>query len=132
VAANSQHTKLAKSLPLLCEAREGKMVARATGNPYPLVLVEWVDSVVGTTGWGFLANAKASLTVCRSVGWLVRDDAKCKLLVAHVSEANEGVDAQGCGDVAIPSAAVVRITPLVEGQRRRSHTPSNKRGFRAS
>ena len=105
-------------------------MAKVASSPYPLVLVEWIDSVAGTTGWARLADAVVSPTMCRSVGWLVQDDAQVKLLVPHLSEANKSAEAQGCGDMTIPSAAVVRIialTPRRATYRVRPNTSLSKR-----
>lgn len=58
---------------------------------YPLVYVEWEDSLVGTAGWGFTDGAKPSVMVCRSVGWLVYDGKDSKLVVPHLSESGHSV-----------------------------------------
>jgi hypothetical protein len=50
---------------------------------------------------------------CRSVGWLLRDGKECKLIVPHIAgEKNGEILLQGCGDLAIPTRAIVKLTVL--------------------
>lgn len=79
-----------------------------------LVLIEWVDSHVAIGGWKLLEGFSPQAPVCRSVGWLVRDDEHSKVVVPHViEEQSQGdVPLQGCGDMTIPAAAVVRMVEL--------------------
>jgi hypothetical protein len=84
----------------------------ANGN-YPLVYVEWEDSMVGTSGWGETDGAKPTVPTVRSVGWLVYDGKDCKLLVPHLSEAeHSAVKQQGCGDITIPTSAIRKTVRL--------------------
>ncbi|OQW36528.1 MAG: hypothetical protein A4E19_15310 [Nitrospira sp. SG-bin1] len=79
-----------------------------------LVLIEWVDSHSGR-GWQDIeAFEQAAVPLyCRSVGWLVSDKKDCKVLVPHISgEKNGKTLLQGCGDLAIPTAAIEKITVL--------------------
>ena len=39
---------------------------------YRLVLIEWLDSYGGTTGWKPLEDCTPDLFTCRSVGWLLQ------------------------------------------------------------
>lgn len=81
-----------------------------------LVKVEWVDSFgVGST-WQSTSNASDEKHTCISVGYLVKDGENVKVIVPHLSPANEiiGAEEQGCGDMAIPVSAIVRIVELVE------------------
>jgi hypothetical protein len=77
-----------------------------------LVLVEWLDSFGCSSAWTRLEAADPHPVVCRSVGWLLYDGDDCKVVVPHVVEERAGVDAQGCGDMTIPSRAVISIVDL--------------------
>ena len=78
-----------------------------------LVLIEWLDSYGCSPHWQTLEECRAKPLVCRSVGWLLQDDADCKVIVPHISDSsNEHVPTQGCGDMTIPTAAILRISEL--------------------
>ena len=78
-----------------------------------LVLIEWLDSYGCSPHWQTLEDCHAKPLVCRSVGWLLQDDADCKVIVPHLSESsNAPVPPQGCGDMTIPLAAILRISAL--------------------
>lgn len=79
-----------------------------------LVYVEWLDSYGCSATWQHLSAAKdAAPMVCRSVGWLLHDSKQCKVIVPHVSDAErDDLAAQGCGDMTIPTAAIVRLVDL--------------------
>ena len=79
-----------------------------------LVLVEWVDSYGCSDTWQSLAGSTPAPLVCRSVGWLLHDTADCKVIVPHLSDAShQHTDQQGCGDMAIPTMAILGMTDLV-------------------
>lgn len=82
-----------------------------------LVLIEWLDSHAGR-GWQDTERIKqaAEPLYCRSVGWLIADNKDCKVLVPHLAGERHGEAAlQGCGDLTIPTTAVVRLTVLRRG-----------------
>ena len=79
-----------------------------------LVLIEWMDSHAGR-GWQDKEKLQAAATplYCRSVGWVVSGNKKCKVIVPHISVDSEmGAMIQGCGDLTIPTKAIVRLTIL--------------------
>ena len=79
-----------------------------------LVLIEWLDSHSGR-GWQDTERIKqaAEPLYCRSVGWLIVDKKDCKVIVPHLAGEKNGETAlQGCGDLTIPTAAIVRLTVL--------------------
>jgi len=81
-----------------------------------LVLVEWVDSHSGR-GWRDLDELDdvAKPLFCRSVGWLMAETEQCKVIVPHISgEENLDIMIQGCGDMAIPTKSIIKVTPLDE------------------
>ncbi len=50
---------------------------------------------------------------CRSVGWLVEERKECKVIVPHISgEKNGTTILQGCGDLTIPTKAILKISVL--------------------
>lgn len=73
-----------------------------------LVYVEWLDSFGCSSSWQKLDIESCEPMVCKSVGWLLHDGPTCKVIVPHVS----GVTNEGCGDMTIPTVAVVRMTDL--------------------
>ena len=80
-------------------------------------MVEWIDSHSGN-GWQRLADIEQATAAirCRSVGWLVAESDECTTIVPHISgEMNEGVVPYGCGDLAIPTQAIVKIETLEAG-----------------
>lgn len=79
-----------------------------------LVLVEWLDSHSGR-GWQDFERLEraAEPLYCRSVGWIVRENNNCKVLVPHISgEKNGDIALQGCGDLTIPTASILKTTVL--------------------
>ena len=78
-------------------------------TPLRLVLIEWVDSYGGTTGWKALEDCTPDPLVCRSVGWLLHDTEQVKVLVPHMIQPDPEtrIAAQGRGDMTIPCAAIL-------------------------
>ena len=81
------------------------------------VLVEWENSQGGSTSsWQDLPTAdhcgEPSRTRCRSVGWLIYRSRKAVVVVPHLAENPVLALRQGCGDMTIPTAAIVQITRL--------------------
>lgn len=77
-------------------------------------MIEWIDSHSGNN-WQSIEQIQKSCEplYCRSVGWLVSEKNGCKIIVPHISgEKNGNIILQGCGDLTIPTKAVVKITVL--------------------
>jgi len=94
------------------------MERKLRGRDAPLVLVEWSDSFGCGSRWGDidLPHESTGVQVCRSAGWLAYDGDDYKLVIPHISLIkDEDEPDQGCGDMAIPSAAVISITRLQQG-----------------
>lgn len=82
-----------------------------------LVLVEWLDSYGCSSEWQRLDQANPQVLRCHSVGWLFHDGDDCKVIVPHLSEADHvSAEQQGCGDMTIPTKAVLSITELTPSQ----------------
>lgn len=82
-----------------------------------IVLIEWVDSHSGR-GWQTLGELEESTEplYCRSVGWLIKETKQCKVLVPHIAgEKNGDIVLLGCGDLTIPTKAILKVTPLKIG-----------------
>jgi hypothetical protein len=75
-----------------------------------LVYVEWLDSYGCSPEWERLSGCSPHLLTCKSVGWLLHDGDDCKVLVPHVSLPRDSDSAQGCGDMTIPTRAIVRMS----------------------
>ena len=92
----------------------------AQGKDFRLVYIEWQDSYGCSPDWENLEDCSAVPMVCRSVGWLVHDDEKCKVVVPHLNEANHpNAVLQGCGDMTIPTVAVVTMVDLKKMKQRK-------------
>lgn len=85
---------------------------------YNLVKVVWVDSYGCGSAWEPLSSLKAMKHECVSVGYIVKDNGQCLVVVPHISPENVvlAVDEQGCGEMIIPKVAVVSIQHLMEGK----------------
>ena len=83
-----------------------------SGNP-KLVLIEWMDSFGCSSQWQQIEDCKPQALRCKSVGWLIYDGDDCKLVVPHISDPeHESARMQGCGDMTIPTKAVISIQEL--------------------
>jgi len=78
-------------------------------------LIEWLDSFGCSQNWQPLDFTAPKPMHVRSVGWLAYDGDDCKVIVPHVSkETTAESERQGCGDMTIPSVAVLSILELKE------------------
>lgn len=77
---------------------------------YRLVLIEWEDSNTWH-GWTSLASVISDpAMVCRSVGWLVYEDAGVMVIAPHTADATK----QGNGVMSIPVRSILRVVDLDE------------------
>lgn len=83
----------------------------------PLVLIEWVDSFGCSASWQTINVESVSPLVCRSVGWLVYESGDCKVIVPHVTDKDSSIAQQGCGDMTIPTKAILRVVRLKPEER---------------
>lgn len=82
---------------------------------FPLVYVQWVDSVGAGACWGSIPEKTPSVHGCHSVGWLVCENDEVLVLVPHLSLEDEDYakdEIHGCGDMTIPKVAVVKKVEL--------------------
>ena len=78
-------------------------------QPRKLVMIEWLDSRRGE-GWVRLDEFEGTVTRCRSVGWIVGRDKASVTIAGHLGEEPD----QCCGDLTIPTRAILKMTPLLE------------------
>lgn len=78
-------------------------------NLNQLVLIEWEDSHY-KPGWTRdLNEGQLTPVLCKSVGWLLHDGKKAKVLANHLSDEETP---QTCGSMTIPTRAIVTIRKL--------------------
>lgn len=75
-----------------------------------LVLIEWLDSRQPEAGWQHTRGVKGGgACKCQSVGWLIKDGKKVKVLAANMADGHDQVSAV----IRIPACCVVRMSELV-------------------
>ncbi len=84
-------------------------------NKQQLVCIEWVDSFGCSSTWVEIQEEyNPKPLICKSVGWLLHDGEECKIIVPHLtSNEHDHAIQQGCGDMTIPTSAILKIVPLV-------------------
>lgn len=89
-----------------------------------LVLVEWQDSHALTTGGWMHLDGEYSTEprTIFSVGWLLVDDERSKIIVPHRNEETPTTYAQGAGVISIPTRCIVRMVELREAKEERQAT----------
>lgn len=86
-----------------------KQIAALDALPYPLVLIEWVDSSHVGNGWTSfddLGHGDDHLT-CLSVGFVIRENRASKLLVPNVADIWQPDNLQAHGCILIPKRAII-------------------------
>jgi hypothetical protein len=85
-------------------------------NTPPLVLIEWEDSAQPVSEWRYLDDlGSLSVVRCLSVGFLVHDGKRVKVLAPNVGEIGTE-HAQASGVFRIPSRCVLRVITLKAGR----------------
>ncbi len=77
-----------------------------------LVLIEWEDSHTAGAWQQIEGEVEDRALVCRSVGWLVLDGERAKVVAPHLSNQEPGVPLQACGVMTIPARAVLSVVDL--------------------
>lgn len=76
--------------------------------PYPLVMIEWVDSSRIGEGWIDLADiAPPDPSKCVSVGFLVSENEKGKILIPTVADVEREQNRHTHGGIMIPSCSIL-------------------------
>lgn len=81
-----------------------------------LVLIQWDDPCICSAHWKPLDDKEEPEAIhCMSVGWLLKDGKKTKVVVPHVAQDGD----QGFGDMTLPVGCIRRIVELVPKQRKK-------------
>jgi len=83
--------------------------------PYKLVIIEWLDSYTDDKSWHSLKDEIDSPAVCVSVGYLVWDKEKVKVIYPHIALEDDFSAESAKGGMVIPSLSIVCIKELKEG-----------------
>jgi len=103
--------------------RVGNYIAKV----HDLVLCEWEDSYGCSQNWQAIeADGEPQLMTCKSVGWVIRKNRRCIVIVPHLSLNTELAEQQGCGDMTIPTASIVRIKRINAASSCASLEPNRK------
>ena len=80
-----------------------------------VLLVEWVDSYGCSPSWHGIDDPlpQPRIMTCLPVGWLAPDGEECTVLIPHVAKVGGDEPEPGCGEITIPTRAVVRIADLM-------------------
>lgn len=88
---------------------------RAKSTNCRLVMVEWEDSRQPAANWSFLSDFEGGSAVrVASVGWLIQDDEKMKVVAPNMGGLLDGADLQVSGMIQIPTSCVLRVSELAE------------------
>ncbi len=81
-----------------------------------LVKILWQDSYGVGSSWEDIGEIDDVAHQCISVGFLAKDGKHIKVLVPHLSPANDviGNANQGCGDMAVPCCSIIEMIDLIE------------------
>lgn len=85
----------------------------SAAQPFRLVLLEWEDSH-HSAGWQPIEGIRDEVLVCQSVGWLIYDGERSKVVAPHLSHPEAEIEAQGNGFMTIPARCVLRVVELQE------------------
>lgn len=78
-----------------------------------LEYIEWEDSYGCSSRWSEIDDAAdPGIMICRSVGWVVRESKKLIVIVPHLANLDGEENEQGCGDMTIPTASILRRVAL--------------------
>jgi hypothetical protein len=81
---------------------------------YKLVLIEWMDSYTDPKSWHKPETNIESPATCISVGYLVGDKEKVKIVYPHIALEDDWTGECGKGAIIIPTIAIVGIKELSE------------------
>jgi hypothetical protein len=78
-------------------------------------LWKWEDSQLGYQGWKIIHEQPKEIPTFLSVGFLVYEDEKCKILYPHVKDTINLEEISGSGDIKISGSAIIKIKELPFG-----------------
>ena len=80
-----------------------------------LVMIEWIDSRSPAGQWQKLVElGENDYCKCVSVGFLLKDNKKVKVLAPNMADLDDPNNLQASGIIVIPSRCVTRIKSLEE------------------
>lgn len=87
-----------------------------TKRKCPLVLIEWEDSLRPQGAWQHLEDMREppAPTLCASVGWMLHDTKRIKVLAPNMGGLEGKANVQACGMITIPTRCIRRVTKLKE------------------
>jgi len=81
-----------------------------------LVRIDWIDSVVSTSRWQYIEEAKSGNrpSRCRSVGWIIYEDKAGVTLSPNLGSTSkkDPMSDQACGVITIPKVAITKRRSL--------------------
>mgnify|MGYP006915363189 CR=1 FL=1 len=90
----------------------------------PLVLIEWEDSRQPASGWAHLSSIdEPSVVRCVSVGWLIHNGSRVKMLAPNLGDLDDEDNVQASGIIRIPARSVIKLTALEEPELTASSCP---------
>ena len=82
-------------------------------SEYPLVLIEWIDASRVSDGWVDIAEVtEPDPHKCVSVGFLVRENKRGKMIVPTVADVEHPDNRHVYGTMMIPSSAILSVRQL--------------------
>jgi hypothetical protein len=80
-------------------------------QPGDAVYVQWQDSYGCSSHWSTIDySTNPKRMVCQSLGWLMYQDEKVIVIIPHLAQDEDLSVNDGCGDMTIPTDAVLEMT----------------------
>jgi hypothetical protein len=77
------------------------------------VFIEWEDSYGCSDSWQDISSVGSPESmICRSMGWVGRKSERFIVIIPHVAKIQILGINQGCGDMTIPIASIIRVKRL--------------------
>ena len=88
---------------------------RSETKQCPLVMIEWEDSAQPISSWSHLSDLPPQTVIrCSSVGWLIQDTNKIKVLAPNMGAIDDEANMQVSGVMRIPARCVIKLTKIRE------------------
>lgn len=81
---------------------------------YPIVIIEWSDAMTVKDNWHEPIRDIETPATCVSVGFLIEDKEKVKILYASISGEDEWAKECGKGNMIIPTNQIISMKILNE------------------
>jgi hypothetical protein len=80
--------------------------------PNKLMMIIWEDSQLGYQGWKLVEEQPIEVPHYVSVGFLIHEDEKCKVLFPHLKNIEDKETISGTGDIVIPVSAILKAIEI--------------------